>query len=202
MDEAQVLAMIKRRIEGWPKDQHDLLKLGFIWPDGLPDQERTVAYLFQDLREPQLSFLEPHMIYEYLQERAREFGYAMVEKRTNISNVPSSLVAWALLVAGDAAPRPSKRTGRPLLPGVLRNLKILSVEEYLRQDLGYTREEALRLIGSVMDRDRETVITALRNAKKSAMTQTGAQILFVLSVNVRGLSLGFWDGQLGLENLG
>lgn len=202
MEEAQVLAMIKRRIEGWPKDQHDVLRLGFFWPKGLSDQEREIAHLFEQLRDTQVSLLEPHTIYELLQAMAREFGYAMMERRTNISNVPSSLVAWALLVAGDAAPRPSKRNGRPLIPNALRNLKILSVEDYLRQDLGYTREEALRLIGSVIARDRETVITALRNAKKSAKTKTGSQIMFVLECNIRGQDLGFLDAHLGLENLG
>ena len=202
MDEAQVLALIKRRIEGWPKDSHDILRSEFFWPDGLPNQDRAVAYLFQEMREPQVSFLEPHIIYEFLQARARQFGYAMVQSRTNISNVPSSLVAWALLVAGDAAPRPSKRTGRPLMPGTLRNLKILSVEDYLRQDLGYTRDEALRLIGSVIGRDRETVITALRNARMSAKTKPGAKIMFVLECNIRGWDLGFLDEHLGLENPG
>ena len=202
MGEEQVLAMIKRRIEGWPKDSHDVLGSGFFWSDGLPDQDRAIAYLFQELREPQVSFLEPHVIYEFLQARAREFGYAMVSGRTKISDVPSSLVAWALLVAGDAAPRPSKRTGRPLVPGTLRNLKILSVADYLRQDLGYTREAALRLIGRVIGRDRETVVTALRNAKLRAKTKPGAQIMFVLECDIRGQDLGFLGEHLGLENPG
>ena len=200
MDEAQVLATIKQWIEGWPKDEYDVFRWRLIWPDELSDQERTVVDLVREMRDPETPLLQPHMIYEFLQQRARECGLAMVNGDATVSKVPTGLVAWVLLVAGDVFPPPPKRTGRPFTAGALRNLKILSVEHYLREELGFTREKALQLIGSAIDRDRDTVVTALRNAKKTSRTSIGSTITGALHLKIRGYHLGPFGELLGLED--
>ncbi len=64
----------------------------------------------------------------------------------------------------------------------MRNLKILSVVTHLLDELRYTKAKASRLIAKVIDRDVETIKTALDNAEKDYRTRAGTLVINALEI--------------------
>ena len=100
----------------------------------------------------------------------------MLYGKVELDKIPPNLIAWAFMIAGEMLQPPKKPVGAPANPGHMRNLKILSVVDYLGWELGYSKAKSCRLVAKVIDRDVETVKTALDNGEKASKTHPGVYI--------------------------
>ena len=159
--------------------------LSVAWPDELPLQVRLIDRLLGQLSDSTRDLVEPQLVHEYLQMVARYYGFGMAYGDVEVDSIPPNLVGWALLVASGELPTPKKRVGAPPTPGRMRNLKILSVVTHLLDELRYTKAKASRLIAKVIDRDVETIKTALDNAEKDYRTRAGTLVINALVLQRR-----------------
>ena len=184
MDQAKNLQLIKRWVEGWPRNQKEVLDLMLKWPDELRIQDRIVAFQIKratgHIKKDR--WHTSAVSQSFLEGLCRGFASGMRKGDIRPKDVPPNLLIWALEVAGGTITKPTGKVGRSYA-NVLRDLKILSVTSALQEQLGINQEDAKALIAEAVDGlTEDRVHEALRRARAQERSRLGIVVLNMLEI--------------------
>ena len=164
MDKEQILERIRTVLDGWPQTLDDLI-VG-EWDSTSDRHWEAIAWLAQIIRDDAMDPYERKWAYDNVVNRVREIAEEIQsEDAVHPEMIPPEILAVCFQMTSGMLELPAQPRGRDKSVNALRNRKLIYLEGWLRERLGYTRESTVSLIAEATSMSEDGVDSALRRTR-------------------------------------
>ena len=181
-------ALVRSILNGWPRDQMDIVNELIQWPVAGSKQDEFVAYLVRltQARKERDVWHTAETARDMLEALCETYARQIIDGGAPAGVLPDSLAAWALLVAAgkiEELPKIGRRSD------VLRDLKLLWIVDKIQADLQTSRAKAEDIAGDGAKlKSLEGVRAAARRGELAKNTPLGEAVFDMLRHKYGGRS--------------